>query len=110
MGHARQIESFRWPHWLYPVALLLISWVWIAALTLRAGPSDNVVAVVFPPWWTTERAFAAAASAEASIVRVGGFASVLVVEPAATNGLERLYRAGAWLSLNPAGVGACLAN
>ena len=110
MERARQIESFRWPHWLYPVALLLVSWVWISALTLRAGPGDTVVAVVFPPWWTTERSFAAAASAEASIVRVGGFGSMLVVEPAKMDGLERLYRAGAWLSLNPAGVGACLTN
>jgi hypothetical protein len=90
--------------------LLLVSWLWITAITLRVGPGDNVVAVVFPPWWTTERAFAAAALAEASIVRVGGFSSVLVVQPAAVNGLERLYRAGAWLSVNPTGVGACLAN
>ncbi len=110
MEHARQIESFRWPHWLCPVALLLVSWLWITAVTLRVGPGDNVVAVVFPPWWTTERSFAAAASAEASIVRVGGFSPVLVVQPAAVNGLERLYRAGAWLLVNPTGVGACLAN
>jgi hypothetical protein len=110
MERARQIESLRWPHWLCPVALLLVSWVWVTALTLRAGPGDSVVAVVFPPWWTTERTFAAAALAEASIVRVGGISSVLVVQPSAVNGLERLYRAGAWLSLNPTGIGACLAN
>jgi hypothetical protein len=90
--------------------LLLVSWVGIAALTFRAGPGDKVVAVIFPPWWTLDRAFNAAASAEASIVRVGGLGSILVVEPAATNGLERLYRAGAWLSVNPAGVGGCLTN
>ena len=110
MDHARRFESFRWPRWLCPVALLLVSWLSITALTLRVGPGDNVVAVIFPPWWTAERTFAAAASAEASIVRAGGFSSVLVVQPAAVNGLERLYRAGAWLSVNPTGVGACLAN
>jgi hypothetical protein len=110
MERARRIESFRWPHWLCPVALLLVSWVWIAALTFRLGPGDTVVAAIFPPWWSTDRVFAAAASAEASIVRVGGFGSMLIVQPAAMNGPDRLYRAGAWLLLNPTGIGACLAN
>ena len=110
MERSRQIESFRWPHWLCPVALLFVSWVLIAALTFRPGRVDSVVAVIFPPWWSPDRAFAAAASAEASIVRVGGFGSVLVVQPAAMNGPDRLYRAGAWLLLNPTGLGACVAN
>jgi hypothetical protein len=110
MAHARQIDSCRWPHWLSPVALLLVSWIWIAALTFRVGPGDSVVAVIFPPWWTADRVFAAAAAADASIVRAGGFGPVLVVQPAATNGLQRLYHAGAWLAMNPTGIGACLAN
>jgi len=109
MERARQIDSHRWPHWLSPVALLLVSWVWIAALTFRVGPGDSAVAVIFPPWWTADRAFAAAAAAEASIVRVGAVGSVLVVQPSALNGLQRLYRAGAWLAVNPTGLGACLA-
>ena len=110
MERARQIESLRWPHGLCPVALLLVGWVFVAALTFRPGAGDTAVAVIFPPWWSADRAFAAAASAEASIVRVGGFDSVLVVQPAAFDGLDRLYRAGAWLALNPTGVGACVAN
>jgi hypothetical protein len=110
MGHVRQIDSCRWPHWLGPVALLLVSWVWIAALTFRVGRGDDAVAVIFPPWWTADRAFAAAAEAEASIIRAGAFGSVLVVQPAALNGLQRLYRAGAWLAVNPTGSGACLGN
>ncbi len=110
MERSRQYESFRWPYWLCPVALLLVSWVWTAALTFRPGPGDAAVAVIFPPWWSADRAFAAAASAEASIIRVGGFDSVLVVQPAAFDGLGRLYRAGAWLLLKPTGVGACVEN
>jgi hypothetical protein len=107
MGPARHLESFRWPLWLRPVALLLVSWVWIVALTLRADPADTVVAVVFPPWWNAARVFAAAASAGAAIVRVGGISSVLVVQPAARDGLERLRDAGAWFVVNPQAVGAC---
>ena len=107
MGHARKIESFRWPLWLHPIALLLVSWVWIAALTLRAHPGDDVVAAVFPPWWSAADVFAAAASAGAAIVRVGGVASVLVVQPAARDGLQRLRDAGAWFVVNPQAVGAC---
>ena len=110
MERSRQIDSFRWPQWLCPVALLIVGWVFVAALIFRPGPGDAAVAVIFPPWWSTDRAFAAAASAEASIVRAGGFGSVLVVQPAAFDGLDRLYRAGAWLLLNPTGVGACVEN
>jgi|SRR5579871_6695955 len=110
MGHARPIESSRWPHWLCPVALLLVSWIWVAALTLRADPRNEVVAVIFPPWWSAERAMAAAAAGGASIIRAGGLNAILIAQPSAINGLERLRDAGAWLVVNSVGVGACLAN
>jgi hypothetical protein len=108
MGMRDGSTSSRLPQWLLPVVLLLVSWLGLAGLTLRADPADDVVAVVFPPWWRAERALAAAASAGAAIVRVGGISSVVVVQPAARDGWARLRRAGAWVAVNPLVPGACL--
>jgi hypothetical protein len=107
MKSARQIESFRWPHWLSPVALLLVSWVGVAALTLQPRPDSDVVAVIFPPWWSAAQSFSAAASAGAAIVRAGAMSSILIVRPAESEGLLRLRDAGAWFAIDPQAVSAC---
>jgi hypothetical protein len=107
MEPRRQLGRSRLTKWLYPIALLLFSWVWVAVLVAQARPGADVVAAVFPPWWTTERSLAAAAAAGASIVRAGGLSSILVVRPADLGGVERLNQAGAWFMIDPKAVGAC---
>jgi hypothetical protein len=110
MEPGRQPKRSRWPQWLCPIALLLVSWVWIASLVVQVRPGDDVVAVVFPPWWGEGRSLAAVASARAAIVRTGGLSSIFIVQPAASGGLERLREAGAWLTVDAKVVGACFAN
>ena len=109
-GHTRPFGVSRWLRWLSPVALLLGSWVWIVALTLQARPGTDVVAVVFPPWWSAQRSISAAASAGGAIVRTGGLASVVVVQSTGADSLQRLRDAGAWFAIDPQAVDACLTN
>jgi hypothetical protein len=96
-----------WPQWLPPIALLLISWMWIAALVMQSRPGDDVVAVIFPPWWNADRALSAVATAGAGIVRLGGIPSIIVVRPTGADGVKRLQDAGAWFAVDPKAVGAC---
>jgi hypothetical protein len=107
MEPERQPAQSRWPQWLFPTALLLVSWLWVAALVMQTRPGDDVVAVIFPPWWTADRSFAAVASAGAAIVRAGGISTILVVQPGGPDGLERLRGAGAWFAIDPKAVDAC---
>jgi hypothetical protein len=70
MERGSTISMLRWPVWLNAAALLLASVVAVAALSLQVRPGTEIVAVAFPPWWSTERALLAAASADAAIVRM----------------------------------------
>jgi hypothetical protein len=49
----------------------------------------------------------AVASANAAIVRMTGIPALLVVRPDGKDGLDRLYQAGAWLSIDPQAIAAC---
>lgn len=108
MGEVKDITTSRWPAWLNATALLLVSFIAIAALTFQVRPGTEIVAVAFPPWWTTQQIFAAAASADVAIVRTTALAALLVVRPHDREGLSRLRQAGAWLTLDPQAVAACL--
>jgi hypothetical protein len=98
----------RWPAWLNAAILLLFSWISIAALSFRSPPDTEVVAVVFPPWWNTQQSLQAAASANAGLVRTTAIPAILVVRPHEQAGLARLREAGAWFSIDPRAVAACL--
>jgi hypothetical protein len=110
MERARHIATFRWPAWFNATGLLIASFVALAALSLQVRPGAEVVAVAFPPWWSAQRIFAAAASANAAIVRTTAFSSVLVVQPDRNNGLNHLREQGAWLTIDPQAIAACLAK
>jgi hypothetical protein len=97
----------RWPAWLNATALLLASFVAIATLSLQIRPGTEVVAVIFPPWWNSQQALKAAASADAAIVRMTALPAILVVRPDDHGGLTRLHHAGAWFAIDPQAIEAC---
>src|SRR6266481_1229606 len=101
MRRAQNITTSCWPAWLNAAALLLASFIAVAALSLQARPGLEVVAVAFPPWWSSRQIFEAAASAHAAIVRTTAITAILVVRPDAREGLTRLREAGAWLTIDP---------
>ena len=108
MGDESSNSTCRWPAWLNAAVLLLSSWIFIAALSFRVRPDAEVVAVVFPPWWSAQQALQAAASANAAFVRTTAIPAVLVVRPDERAGLTRLRDAGAWIAIDPRAVAACL--
>jgi hypothetical protein len=109
MERSRPVAS-RWPAWVNATGLLIASFVGMAALSLRVQPGTEIVAVAFPPWWSAERIFTAAASAHAAIVRTTALSSILVVQPDSDHGLMRLRESGAWLTIDPQAIAACLTN
>jgi len=108
MAQANTIRMWRWPAWLNAAALLIASFIAVAAMSLQVRSGAEIVAVAFPPWWSAERALLAAASADAAIVRVTAVPSLLVVRPDQHDGLARLRKAGVWLAIDPQAVAACL--
>jgi hypothetical protein len=110
MERGSTISTSNWPAWLNATALLIASFVAIAALSLQVRPGTEIVAVAFPPWWSTEQAFRAAASADAAIVRTTAVPSLLVVRPDQHDGLARLHHAGVWLAMDPQAIAACLSE
>ena len=107
MGRTHSIMQRRWPAWLNAALMLLASFVGVAALSLQVRPDTEIVAVAFPVWWDTGQAFAAAASANAAIVRATAIPSLLVVRPDGRQGLARLREAGVWLAIDPQAIAAC---
>ena len=107
MERGKTISPSRWPAWLNAGALLVASWVAIAALSLQVRPDAEIVAVAFPPWWNVQEVFLATASANAAIVRMTALPSLLVVRPDDQDGLARLRKAGAWLTIDPQAIAAC---
>jgi hypothetical protein len=110
MERDKTISTSKWPAWLNATALLIASFVAIAALSLQVRSGTEIVAVAFPPWWSTEQAIGAAASADAAIVRMTAIPSLLVVRPDQHDGLARLRNAGAWLTMDPQAIAACLSK
>jgi hypothetical protein len=107
MERANTISKSRWPAWLNAAALLIASFLAVAVLSLQVRPDAEVVAVAFPPWWNSQRAFLATASADAAIVRTTAVPSLLVVRPDRYDGLARLREAGVWLVVDPRTITAC---
>ncbi len=110
MERETTISPSRWPAWLNAAALLVASFIAIAALSLQVRPGSEVVAVAFPPWWSSQEVLQAAASANAAIVRMTAFSALLVVRPDGQEGLTRLRQAGAWLAMDPQAIAACFAK
>jgi hypothetical protein len=104
------ITTPRWPAWLNAAGLLVASWIAIAVLSLQVRPGAEVVAVAFPPWWSTQQVFLAAASANAAIIRMTAISSILVVRPDDRDGLTRLREAGVWLAIDPRAIAACFSK
>jgi len=110
MEPGKIISTTRWPACLNAAVLLTASWIAIAALSLQVRPGAEVVAVAFPPWWSAQQVFSAAASANAAIIRMTAVPSLLVVRPDDQDGLTRLRQAGVWLTMDPQAIAACFSK
>lgn len=104
----REMPTRRWGAWSNAAVLLAAGWIALAILSLQVRPGAAVVAVAFPPWWSTQQVFEAAGSAKAAIVRATALPTLLVVRPDDHDGLAQLHDAGAWLVMDAQAVSACI--
>ena len=87
-------------------ALAIVSGL-AAAVGVNAAPRDPArVAAVFPPWWTSAQAVAAAGSA-GDIAAAGGAPFILILRGNATDLAQRARSAGALFILDPDLAGVC---
>ena len=95
--------------WMAAAALVVASLLALAAL--QARPRDGAqVAAVFAPWTDDGGAIARVAQAGGLVVRRGVVGTIVVVQSDQPGLIARLYAAGAWLVIDPAALGGCLAG
>jgi hypothetical protein len=75
-------------------------------VALTGGAASGPVMAIFPPWWDARRAVEAAASGGA-VLRLGGTGFAVLVATDGGQSRERLWRAGAWLLLDPGEFAGC---
>jgi ABC-type nitrate/sulfonate/bicarbonate transport system substrate-binding protein len=95
---------------LIAAALLAVLSV-LAMAALQAHPRDGTqVAAIFSPWARDDAAIARVAQAGGLLVRRGIIDTIVVVQSDEPGLIDRLYAAGAWLVIDPATFGGCLAG
>ena len=90
------------------VLLIFSSTTPLIAVADLPGEAQGTLAAVFPPGTGKARMAAAAAEAQGTIVRGGGWGSVLVVHGDRRGFARRLRQAGAWFVLDPQSAAGCL--
>ena len=91
--------------WLVALTVgVLVASVIVPHLQARSG---SPVAAVFPPWWSRETAFQAAALAGVAIVAPGRMPNVVIVSADSVGALAGLYRTGAWSVIGIDGGAGC---
>jgi hypothetical protein len=84
-----------------------IALVGVFVILASAAPRDpHSAAALFPPWWSSARAFAAAGSV-GEIARTGVISSIIVVHSNAPGLADRLRDAGALLIIDPERLVSC---
>jgi hypothetical protein len=91
---------------IFPLAFGILSVVAICGAAARP-PARGAVAMLFPPWWTQARSYAAAA-AVGPVVRLGGLPFVMIVSPMDDRHRAEMHVAGAWWLMNPIVFTGCL--
>jgi hypothetical protein len=97
-----------WRNFAPAIVLLIVSTAAIFVATLSPSGNRGQYAVVAPPWYTLAQTAGLVGMAGGDIVDVGGLANVLIVHSANPRFVRALYRAGAWLVIDPGRLRGCL--
>ncbi|NVJ93384.1 MAG: hypothetical protein HWE34_17090 [Methylocystaceae bacterium] len=87
------------------IGILII--VSVSILTIFNTPKDSLVAVVFPPWISEEKAFQLVVELDASVVRFGFSGQIVVAKPHSVEFENKIKSVGAWAVVNPLAFGGC---
>lgn len=108
LGEAQSEERFRMRALLPVLALLVFSVVGTAAAALAPRTSYGSFAVISPPWYTAAQTVALVSAAGGTLVRSSDWSNVIISDSSDPQFVSELYRAGAWLVLDPNGIQSCL--
>ncbi|MCB8881894.1 hypothetical protein ACELLULO517_16745 [Acidisoma cellulosilytica] len=97
-----------WKHLLPAGLLLLVSVLAILLLVAQPRPGQKEVAIVLPPWDGALQAAALVGRAGGALVDAGGLRNIFIVTSDRPDFVAALYRAGAWLVINPIAAHGCL--
>jgi hypothetical protein len=98
-------------HWhdLAPAAaLMIVSTFGICAATVWPTGDKDQYAVVAPPSYDLARTIGLVDAAGGDILEVGGSTNVIIAHSADKHFVAALYRAGAWLVIDPLHLRGCL--
>lgn len=88
------------------IAAAILASLFVAAAIEAPGSDPSRLAAIFPPWWSGQRAIAAAASA-GDILGVGGARFVVILHGDPTDLAGRLRAAGALFTVSSDFAGLC---
>lgn len=88
------------------LALLLAG---LAFATLAPGGRGGQYAVIAPPWFGAGQTFSLVALAGGRIADAGGPGNIVIAQSADPDFIASLYRAGAWLVVDPVSLRGCRA-
>jgi hypothetical protein len=90
------------------ITLLIVSAVGILLSALSPSGGRGQYAVIAPPWYSFAQTAGLVATAGGDIVDFGAIADVVIAHSDSPGFVGALYRAGAWLVIDPVGLRGCL--
>jgi hypothetical protein len=90
------------------MVLLIVSAVGVLAAALSPTADRDQYAVVAPPWYGPAQTAGLVGIAGGDIVDVGGLPNVVIAHSTSPGFIRALYRAGAWLVIDPVRLRGCL--
>jgi hypothetical protein len=90
------------------IALLIVSAVGILMAALSPSGDRGQYAVIAPPWYNFVQTAGLVATAGGDIVDFGAIADVVIAHSENPGFVRALYRAGAWLVIDPIALRGCL--
>jgi hypothetical protein len=109
MLHGSSAGRKPWSGLLPALALLLSSVLGALVAGLVPAAGQTQVAVVTAPWWGLMRTVEMIGAADGTILDAGGLPNVVIAHSDDPGFVDALYRAGAWLVLDPVLLRGCLA-
>jgi hypothetical protein len=100
-------NGHEWRDLLPAAALLIVSTAAIVATALSPSGDRGQYAVVAPPWYTIGQTVELIVAAGGDLIDFGDLTNVVIVHSDRPAFVWALYRAGAWLVIDPVGVRGC---
>jgi hypothetical protein len=114
-GQVRQMRSQLafadrrgWRDFAPAIVLLMVSAVGIFVAAFSPSADRGQYAIVAPPWYSPAQTADVVGMAGGDIVDVGGLPSVVIARSTSPGFVRALYRAGAWLVIDPVQLRGCL--